>query len=115
MKRLTDAQKATIKELRASGLGYKAIAKEMSLSRDTVRSFCTRSEHPAVSPESGGKTVVNSVEKDGVNEIKIGSTTFRIRTVYNQNTTVTLKDRMEKLVISEILKQQSRSYQLLQE
>ena len=31
MKRLTDAQKETIREFRAAGLGYKAIAERLSL------------------------------------------------------------------------------------
>ena len=43
MKRLTEAQKKTIKEMRESGLGYKSIANRLQLSRDTVRSYCVRS------------------------------------------------------------------------
>ena len=42
MKRLTDNQKSAIHSLRSAGLGYKAIAEKLSLSRETVRSFCNR-------------------------------------------------------------------------
>ena len=42
MKRLTDAQKSAILNYRSAGLGYKAIADKLSLSRETVRSFCVR-------------------------------------------------------------------------
>ena len=42
LKRLTDAQKDAIKILRACGLGYKTVANMLSISRDTVSSFCLR-------------------------------------------------------------------------
>ena len=47
MKRLTDTQKTAIQNLRVSGLGYKSIAEKLSLSRDTVRSYCVRNHIPA--------------------------------------------------------------------
>lgn len=37
---MTDEQKNKIIELRKNGAGYKAIASEIGLSRDAVRSFC---------------------------------------------------------------------------
>lgn len=39
---MTDGQKMEITKFRQDGLGYTAIAKQMGLSRDTVRSFCRR-------------------------------------------------------------------------
>ena len=37
-------QKNQIKELRIKGLGYKAIAGKLNLSRDSIRSFCKRNK-----------------------------------------------------------------------
>ncbi len=39
---MTEEQKRKIMGMRQSGLGYTAIAKQLMLSRDTVRSFCKR-------------------------------------------------------------------------
>lgn len=39
---MTDYQKNKIPELRSSGMGYKAIANVLGLSRDVVRSFCKK-------------------------------------------------------------------------
>ncbi len=41
---MTEEQKKKIKELRLEGLGYKAIANILGLSRDAVRGFCKRYE-----------------------------------------------------------------------
>lgn len=40
---MTDTQREQILSLRAEGLGYVRIAKEMGLSENTVKSFCRRS------------------------------------------------------------------------
>lgn len=40
--RLTPAQERTIREARARGAGYRAIAAAVGLERDTVRYFCKR-------------------------------------------------------------------------
>ena len=94
MRRLTDAEKAAIREMRLSGLGYKAIAEKLSLSRETVRSFCTRNglqaAEPTVSPigEEGEKT-----------EIKQGDTLFIISTTHSQTATETLLEKLEKLIL----------------
>lgn len=37
---MTDVQAARIKELRTQGVGYKAIASAVGLSRDIVRNYC---------------------------------------------------------------------------
>ncbi len=42
MKRLSETQKSAIQNFRSAGLGYKSIAEKLSLSRETVRSFCNR-------------------------------------------------------------------------
>ncbi len=39
---MTDNQKEKIKRLRVQGYGYKAIAAEIAVSRDTVKSYCRR-------------------------------------------------------------------------
>ena len=39
---MTDGQKEQISELRAKGLGYKKIATELSVSIDTIKSYCRR-------------------------------------------------------------------------
>ena len=39
---MTDGQRQKIIQLRKEGCGYTAIAKELDISRDTVRSFCRR-------------------------------------------------------------------------
>lgn len=55
MKRLTDSQKTMIQAYRSAGLGYKAIAGRLSLSRETVQSYCRRMNlnvAPAL-PENG--------------------------------------------------------------
>ena len=44
MARLTDEQKEFIRLMRSAGKGYALIAKTLSLSRDTVRSYCKRNE-----------------------------------------------------------------------
>lgn len=37
---MTDAQAVRIRELRISGMGYRAIAEDVGLSRDIVRNYC---------------------------------------------------------------------------
>lgn len=39
---MNDSQKSKITEMRLQGLGYKAIAKELSLTRDSVKGYCKR-------------------------------------------------------------------------
>lgn len=39
---MTDEQRQKIEELRWQGLGYKAIAKKLELTRDDVRNYCRR-------------------------------------------------------------------------
>lgn len=41
---LTDEQKRQIIEMRKKGIGYKAIATELNLSRDTVRNYCKNND-----------------------------------------------------------------------
>ena len=37
---MTEKQKKTIREMRLRGFGYKWIAKELGLKRDTIRDYC---------------------------------------------------------------------------
>lgn len=39
---MNDRQRMKIKEMRRKGIGYKAIAAEVELSRDSVRHYCQR-------------------------------------------------------------------------
>ncbi len=39
---MTEEQRKSIFELRSRGLGYKAVARELSLSSDTVKGYCKR-------------------------------------------------------------------------
>ncbi len=111
MKRLTGTQKTAIREFRAAGLGYKAIAERLSLSRETVRSFCSRNGIAAAQ-------VVNTYAVDENNadarEIKQGGTVFIITTGYSERATESLKDKLEKLILEAVAKQ-SKCYQFVQE
>lgn len=39
---MTDIEKQQIQDLRLNGVGYKAIASELTISRDTIRGYCKR-------------------------------------------------------------------------
>ena len=41
---MTEEQKIKIIELRNQGLGYKRIAKQLNITRDSVRGYCRRKE-----------------------------------------------------------------------
>ncbi|MFR1824982.1 MAG: helix-turn-helix domain-containing protein [Clostridium saudiense] len=41
---MTEEQKKKIMELRKQGLGYKRIAKQLNITRDSVRGYCRRNE-----------------------------------------------------------------------
>lgn len=105
MKRLTDTQKNEIQAMRAEGLGYKAIADKLSLSRETVRSFCKRNHVPA------GNT--DTAVTDSTSEMKPGGTVFVITTSYSEKATETLEKKLEKLILNEAAKL-SGSYQFVQ-
>ena len=40
--KMTDSQRAMIRQLRLDGVGYKGIAAQLNLSRDVVRNFCKK-------------------------------------------------------------------------
>ena len=109
MKRLTDTQKTAIRYSRAAGLGSKAIAERLSLSRETVRSFCSRNNIPA-------KRDVNTENSatGGASEIKQGGTVFIITTGYSEKASEPLKKKLEKLILDAAMKQ-SRYYQFVKE
>ena len=111
MKRLTDTQKTEIQELRAAGLGYKAIAANLGLSRETVRSFCARNHVPAAIAANTGSAADNAGD---VKEIKSGNTVFIITTAYSENATEPLEKKLEKLILDDAARQ-SRCYQFVQE
>ena len=94
MRRLTDTEKAAIKDLRAAGLGYKAIAEKLSLSRETVRSFCARNGLQPAEP-----MVASKGEEEGTTEIKQGDTLFIISTAHSETATETLLEKLEKLIL----------------
>lgn len=109
MKRLTDTQKTAIRDFRAAGLGYKAIAEKLSLSRETVRSFCSRNGVSA-------KSVVDkpTAEADSTTEIKQGDTVFIITTGYSEKASEPLEKKLEKLILDAVTRQ-SRCYQFVRE
>lgn len=117
MKRLTDTQKTTIKDFRAAGLGYKTIAERLSLSRETVRSFCSRNNIAATPDVSTAALFAGMDGKpemiDGALEIRQGGTVFIITTGYSERASETLKEKLEKLILGDVVKQ-SRSYQFVQ-
>lgn len=56
---MTDGQRQQIIQLRKEGCGYTAIAKELDISRDTVRSFCRRNGlagEMAITEKAAGQT-----------------------------------------------------------
>lgn len=109
MKRLTDTQKTAIRDFRAAGLGYKAIAERLSLSRETVRSFCSRNDIPAKRDMNTAIT-----KTGGANEIKQGGTVFIITTSYSKSASETLEKKLEKLILDTVSKQ-SKSYHFVQQ
>ena len=56
---MTDIQRMQIKELRLAGYGYKKIAQALSLSVDTVKSFCRKNNLAGVMADN------NSTSADG--------------------------------------------------
>ena len=131
MKRLTETQKTAIRDYRGSGLGYKAIAGRLNLSRETIRSFCMRNDVSvgratgteadrtnALSIywqrfhrmfESGGRTNQDAGRTTGnTSEYKIGNTVFVISTGYSENASETLEKKLEKLILDDAARQ-SRS------
>ena len=77
---MTDHQKTKIAEMRKAGCGYSEISKALSVSRDTVKTFCRRNnitvdsteepkEAAGICPECGSQNVnFGDVEfKDGEN------------------------------------------------
>jgi hypothetical protein len=110
LKRLTDTQKTGIRNLRAAGLGYKTIADRLSLSRETVRSFCVRNDIPGEKATDNGDPLSGA---DNAAEIRCGGTVFIITTGYSESATGTLKEKLEKLILDDALRQ-SKSYQFVQ-
>ena len=96
MKRLTGTQKTAIRDLRSSGLGYKSIAANLSLSHETVRSFCVRNNVPTGATARRDESYTGAKNKS---EMKIGNTVFIISTGYSEKATETLEKKLEKLII----------------
>ena len=53
---MTKAEKESIRHLRATGLGYKAIATRLVLSVDAVKSFCQRNGLTGTAPDGSADT-----------------------------------------------------------
>ena len=62
---MTPAQKETVYKLRLQGLGYKAIARDLLLSVDAVKSYCKR-HHLTGPPEAVQKNVQVIEEQHGL-------------------------------------------------
>ena len=108
MKRLTDAQKDAIRRLRTSGLGYKTIANMLSISRDTVRSFCLRNSLSVSADEPDVSTDSLGTNENLSAEMQMGRTIFVITTAYSENATEPLEKKLEKLILDDAARQ-SRS------
>ncbi len=100
MKRMTDTQKSTIDEMRKSGLGYKAIAKEMQLSRDTVRSYCIRNRTANSEAEYACQPIITHSDHERTYEIRVGKTIFIVTTAYSESATETLEKKLERLILN---------------
>lgn len=125
--RLTETQKTAIRDYRRSGLGYKAIAGRLDLSRETVRSFCVRNSVRA-RPNNGAiqshdnilmaylrkfcsiwkynSSTGHILHQDSpshgainASEYKVGSTVFVVSTGYSDNASETLEKKLEKLIL----------------
>ena len=113
MKRLTDAQKDAIRRLRTSGLGYKTIANMLSISRDTVRSFCLRNSLSVSADEPDVSTDSLGTNENLSAEMQMGRTIFVITTAYSENATEPLEKKLEKLILDEVVKH-PESYRFVQ-
>jgi len=100
MKRLNEVQKTAIKNFRTEGMGYKAIADQLSLSRETVRSFCTRNDIPTEKPSDNRQDTLS----DGSSEVKAGNTVFVITTGNSPTASETLEKKLEKLILDAVSK-----------
>ena len=113
MKRLSDTQKAAIQEYRAAGLGYKSIAEKLSLSRDTVRSYCIRNGIGGNAETAENEDHPLCSVTDNTSEIKSGNTVFVISTGYSEGATETLENKLKALILNAAARE-SRSYHFVQ-
>lgn len=62
---MTEEQKKKIIELRKKGLGYKRIAKQLGITRDSVRGYCRRNEpfSEYIHPKKKKVKNINKIEK----------------------------------------------------
>lgn len=125
---MTKEQRAQVEKLRLEGFGYKKISDQLSLPRDTVRSFCVRNHIRAgAETMTGTKTLVETdiqasstikaemkpVNRDSTSgtktgnpsKIKIGNTVFIITTGYSETASETLEKKLEKLILNEAARQ----------
>lgn len=133
MKRLTDTQKTEIRGLRASGYGYGTIAQQLSLPRETVRSFCVRN-NKANEPRTGitgtrtdslaphglkphnpstDSLAPHDLSAENASEFRSGNTVFIIKTGYSETASETLEQKLKKLILADASKP-SESYPFVQ-
>lgn len=124
MKRLTDTQKTEIRGLRASGYGYGTIAQQLSLPRETVRSFCVRNNkadetHAGITDSIGtdgqrsDSLTPHGLKSENASEFRSGNTVFIIKTGYSETASETLEQKLKKLILADASKP-SESYPFVQ-
>ncbi len=124
MKRLTDTQKTEIRGLRASGYGYGTIAQQLSLPRETVRSFCVRNNkadetHAGITDSIGTDSLrtdsltPHGLKSENASEFRSGNTVFIIKTGYSETASETLEQKLKKLILADASKP-SESYPFVQ-
>ena len=129
MNRLTDTQKTEIRGLRASGYGYGTIAQQLSLPRETVRSFCVRNNkadetHAGITDSIGTDSMrtdgprtdglaPHGLKSENASEFRSGNTVFIIKTGYSETASETLEQKLKKLILADASKP-SESYPFVQ-
>jgi hypothetical protein len=124
VKRLTDTQKTEIRGLRASGYGYGTIAQQLSLPRETVRSFCVRNNkadetHAGITDSIGTDSLrtdsltPHGLKSENASEFRSGNTVFIIKTGYSETASETLEQKLKKLILADASKP-SESYPFVQ-
>jgi len=129
VQRLTDTQKTAIRNLRASGYGYGAIAQQLSLSRETVRSFCVRNnkadepcagitdstgtDGPITDGPRADSLAPHDLSAENASEFRSGNTVFIIKTGYSETASETLEQKLKKLILADASKP-SESYPFVQ-
>ena len=89
---VTAYQERRIRELRQRGVGYRTIAAELGISRDTVRNFCTYLAH----------ALCNVITLLNIRVIYVGIPTEAVNRVFESILTDCLNQRLKPLAQTEV-------------